>query len=29
MIRHFVHNPDKELVRLLQRAEGDSQSIVV
>jgi O-antigen/teichoic acid export membrane protein len=29
MIRHFVHDPDKELVRLLQRAEGESQSIVV
>jgi len=24
-----VHDPDKELVRLLQRAEGESQSIVV
>jgi hypothetical protein len=29
MIRHFVHDPDKELIRLLQRAEGESQSIVV
>jgi len=29
MIRHFVHDPDKELICLLQRTEGESQSIVV
>jgi len=28
MVRHFAHDPDKELVRLLERAEGESQGIV-
>jgi MFS family permease len=28
MIRYFVHDPDKELMRLLQRAEGERHGIV-